>query len=190
MKIIAYLHTHWDREWYRTFEEFRFRFIEVFDDIVKKLENEEFGQFYLDGQTILIDDLLEIYPDKKDLIKKLISEKKIVIGPWYTLADEFLVSGESLIRNLLIGTKQAKYFGVNDFAGYLPDAFAHSAGMVDILSSFGIKNALLWRGAGDKKSEFIWKSKNGDKIQVTHLLEGYFQDFFRDFAGISAPSQI
>ncbi len=178
MKIIAYLHTHWDREWYRTFEEFRFRFIEVFDDIVKKLENEEFGQFYLDGQTILIDDLLEIYPDKKDLIKKLISEKKIVIGPWYTLADEFLVSGESLIRNLLIGTKQAKYFGVNDFAGYLPDAFAHSAGMVDILSSFGIKNALLWRGAGDKKSEFIWKSKNGAKIQVTHLLEGYFQDFF------------
>lgn len=178
MKIIAYLHTHWDREWYRTFEEFRFRFIEVFDDIVEKLENKEFGQFYLDGQTILIDDLLEIFPDKKDLIKKLIEQKKIVIGPWYTLADEFLVSGECLIRNLLIGTKQAKAFGVNDFIGYLPDAFGHCAGMVDILSSFGIKNALLWRGAGDKKSEFIWKSKSGAEIQVTHLLEGYFQDFF------------
>lgn len=178
MKIIAYLHTHWDREWYRTFEEFRFRFIEVFDDIVKKLENEEFGQFYLDGQTILIDDLLEIYPDKKDLIEKLIAQKKIVIGPWYTLADEFLVSGESLIRNLLIGIKQAKKFGANDFIGYLPDAFGHCAGMTDILASFGIKNALLWRGAGDKKSEFIWQSKSGQNIKVTHLLEGYFQDFF------------
>lgn len=176
MKIIAYLHTHWDREWYRTFEEFRFRFYEVFEDIVKKLENGEFSQFYLDGQTILVDDLLEICPEKKSLIKDLISEKKLVIGPWYTLADEFLVSGESLIRNLLIGTNQAKDFGVSDFVGYLPDAFGHSAGMVDILASFGIKNALLWRGAGDKKSEFIWKSKSGEKITVTHLLEGYFQD--------------
>lgn len=178
MKIIAYLHTHWDREWYRTFEEFRFRFIEVFDDIVKKLENDEFGQFYLDGQTILIDDLLEIYPNKKDLIKKLIEQKKIVIGPWYTLADEFLISGECLIRNLLIGINQAKDFGVNDFIGYLPDAFGHCAGMVDILDSFGINNAILWRGAGDNKSEFLWESKSGKKVQVTHLLEGYFQDFF------------
>jgi len=178
MKIIAYLHTHWDREWYRTFEEFRFRFIEVFDDIIKKLENEEFGQFYLDGQTILIDDLLEIHPDKKDLIKKLIEQKKIVVGPWYTLADEFLVSGECLIRNLLMGINQAKEFGVNDFIGYLPDAFGHCAGMVDILSSFGIKNALLWRGAGNQKSEFIWESKSGKNVQVTYLLEGYFQDFF------------
>lgn len=176
MKIIAYLHTHWDREWYRTFEEFRFRFFEVFEDIVKKLENGEFSQFYLDGQTILVDDLLEIAPEKKSEIQKLISEKKIIIGPWYTLADEFLVSGEALIRNLLVGTKQAKSYGVEDFLGYLPDAFGHTQGMVDILASFGIKNALLWRGAGDKKSEFVWKSKSDAQITVTHLLEGYFQD--------------
>lgn len=176
MKIIAYLHTHWDREWYRTFEEFRFRFFEAFEDIVKKLQNGEFSQFYLDGQTVLIDDLLEIYPEKKSLVKDLIARKKIVIGPWYTLADEFLASDESLIRNLIIGSKQAKSFGANDFIGYLPDAFGHSAGMVDILASFGIKNALLWRGAGNKKSEFLWKSKSGAQITVTHLLEGYFQD--------------
>lgn len=178
MKIIAYLHTHWDREWYRTFEEFRFRFFEVFDDIVKKLECGDFVQFYLDGQTILIDDLLEISPEKKNLIKKLIEQKKLVIGPWYTLADEFLVSGECLIRNLFLGIKRAKEFGVEDFTGYLPDAFGHTAGMVDILSSFGIKNSVLWRGCGDKKSEFLWVSKSGAKLTVTHLLEGYFQDFF------------
>lgn len=176
MKIIAYLHTHWDREWYRTFEEFRFRFFEVFEDIVKKLENGEFSQFYLDGQTILVDDLLEICPEKKSKIQDLIAKKKIIIGPWYTLADEFLVSGEALIRNLLIGTKQAKSYGVENLLGYLPDAFGHTQGMVDILASFGIKNALLWRGAGHKKSEFVWKSKSGAQITVTHLLEGYFQD--------------
>jgi alpha-mannosidase len=178
MKVIAYLHTHWDREWYRTFEEFRFRFFEVFDDIVNKLEKEEFSQFYLDGQTILIDDWLEITPEKKPLLQKLIKEKKLIVGPWYTLADEFLASGECLIRNLLIGTKQAKAYGVEDFVGYLPDAFGHTQGMVDILNSFGIKNAILWRGAADKKSEFIWQSKSEAQVTVTHLLEGYFQDFF------------
>lgn len=177
MKIIAYLHTHWDREWYRTFEEFRFRFFEVFEDIVQKLDRNEFPQFYLDGQTVLIDDLLEIAPGKKPLIKKLIKDKKIIIGPWYTLADEFLVSGESLIRNLLIGIQQSKEYGIEDFVGYLPDAFGHTAGMVDILSSFGIQNALLWRGVGNKKSEFNWMSKSKNSIKTTHLSEGYFQDF-------------
>ncbi|MDD3419981.1 MAG: glycoside hydrolase family 38 C-terminal domain-containing protein [Candidatus Gastranaerophilales bacterium] len=177
MKIITYLHTHWDREWYRTFEEFRFRFFEVFEDIVQKLEGDEFPQFYLDGQTVLIDDLLEIAPYKKPLIKNLIKNKKIVIGPWYTLADEFLVSGESLIRNLLTGINQSKEYGIEDFIGYLPDAFGHTAGMVDILNSFGIQNALLWRGLGDKKSEFKWMSKSQKSITATHLSEGYFQDF-------------
>lgn len=177
MRVIAYLHTHWDREWYRTFEEFRLRFINVFDDIVEKLQRDEFSQFYLDGQTVLIEDLLEICPEKQSIIRELIAQKRLVIGPWYTLADEFLVNGESLIRNLLIGMEQAKSYGVSDFLGYLPDAFGHTQSMPQILNSFGIKNALLWRGAGDKPSEFVWQSKDGSKVCCTHLIEGYFQDY-------------
>lgn len=176
MKVFTYLHTHWDREWYRTFEEFRIRFVEVFDDIIKKLENNEFEQFYLDGQTVVIEDLLDIYPEKEKYIKELISQKKLLIGPWYTLSDEFLVSGESLIRNLFYGLRDAKKFGTTDFCGYLPDAFGHSQGMIDILASFGIQNAVLARGAGELPAVFVWKSKSGAQVNAIHLIGGYFQD--------------
>ena len=105
MDVIAYSHTHWDREWYHSFEEFRLRFIEVFDDIIAKLQSNELSVFYLDAQTILIDDYLEIFPSKKDLIENLIKNKKLYVGPWYVLSDELLPSGESLIRSLLIGIR-------------------------------------------------------------------------------------
>ena len=70
-KIIAYIHTHWDREWYREFEEFRLRLIEVFDEVLKSLETDELPCFYFDGQTAALEDYLEIKPEKIELIKRL-----------------------------------------------------------------------------------------------------------------------
>ena len=178
MDVIAYSHTHWDREWYHSFEEFRLRFIEVFDDIIAKLQSNELSVFYLDAQTILIDDYLEIFPSKKDLIENLIKNKKLYVGPWYVLSDELLPSGESLIRSLLIGIRQAKTLGCCDFAGYLPDSFGHNSAMPAILNGFDIKNAIFWRGGGDRKSESLWKSKDGTEVLATYLIQGYFQDAF------------
>ena len=39
-RVIAYLHSHWDREWYREFEVFRLRLVRVFDNILKYLEED------------------------------------------------------------------------------------------------------------------------------------------------------
>ena len=50
-KVIAYVHSHWDREWYREFEEFRLRLIEVFDEIIIALKKGDLPVFYFDGQT-------------------------------------------------------------------------------------------------------------------------------------------
>ena len=176
MKIIAYNHTHWDREWYKTFQEFRLRFVEVMDLIIKEIRNENIDCFYLDGQTVILEDYFELYPENKVLIKELINKNKIIIGPWYALADEFLVSGESLFRNMLIGVKQAQELGCNKFIGYLPDSFGHGSEIPSILSAFGIENAVLWRGAGSQKSEFIWKSEDNSSVIATYLIEGYFQN--------------
>lgn len=177
MKIIAYNHTHWDREWYKTFQEFRMRFAEVMDLIIQEIRNENIECFYLDGQTVILEDYFKLYPERKDLIKELIRQDKIIIGPWYALADEFLVSGESLFRNMQIGIKQAKELGCEKFLGYLPDSFGHSSEIPRILSVFGIKNAVLWRGAGSQKSEFIWKSQDNSSVTATYLIEGYFQNY-------------
>lgn len=177
MKIIVYNHTHWDREWYKTFQDYRLRFAEVMDLITGEIRKENIDCFYLDGQTIILEDYFELYPEKRSLIKELISKNKIIIGPWYALADEFLVSGESLFRNMLIGINQAKDLGCNKFIGYLPDSFGHSSEISRILSAFGINNAVLWRGAGSNRSEFLWKSSDDSSVLATYLIEGYFQNF-------------
>jgi len=176
MDVILYAHTHWDREWYRPFQEFRLRLIEVVNDILAQLESAKLNCFYLDGQTIILDDYLEIYPDKKQLILELIKNKRLQIGPWYILADEFLVSGESLIRNLLIGIKTAKEYGCTEFTGYMPDSFGHNAWIPAILKSFNIDSAVVWRGAGEQKTEFLWASPDGSAVFTIYLAEGYFQD--------------
>ncbi|MBQ9246107.1 hypothetical protein IJ182_07565 [bacterium] len=170
--IIAYVHSHWDREWYREFEEFRLRLIEVFDEILSALENGELPYFYFDGQTAALEDYLEIHNEKLPLIKKLIKEKKLRIGPFYCSADSFLVSGECLYRNFEIGIKKSKELGENEFIAYLSDTFGHSKYIPAILKSLNIENACIWRGAGSLNADLDWEG-----IKTTYLIQGYFQDF-------------
>lgn len=171
-KVIAYVHSHWDREWYRPFEEFRLRLVEVFDKVLKELANGNLESFYFDGQTAALEDYLELFPEKVLEVKELIGQKKLFIGPFYCSSDSFLTSGESFIRNLYFGIKKSKEFGCDNFIGYLSDTFGHSASVPRILTSFGIDKAMMWRGLGDWKSELNW-----DGVQVTNLIQGYFQDF-------------
>lgn len=171
--VIAYVHSHWDREWYREFEDFRLRLIEVFDEILDALNNNELPCFYFDGQTSALEDYLEIHPEKEEEIKRLIKEKKLRIGPFYCSADSFLVSGECLYKNFELGIKKSKEFGENEFIGYLSDTFGHSKAIPYILKSLGINKACLWRGLGNNNADINW-----DGIDVTYLIQGYFQDFF------------
>lgn len=113
--------THWDREWYLSFEEYRVNLVHVLDELLLTLENNEYKHFLLDGQTSAIDDYLEIRPENREKLTKLIRESRLSIGPWYILPDEFLVSGESTIQNLILGRKMANELGGSMDIGYLPD---------------------------------------------------------------------
>lgn len=169
--VIAYVHTHWDREWYREFESFRIRLVRVVDDILNKLETGELPTFYFDGQTSAIKDYLEIRPEKNDIVTKFIKEKKLFIGPFYCSADGFTVFGESLAENLKIGLKYAKEKGCEDFTGYLCDIFGHGRKIPYLLKAAGLKNAVVWRGAGDLPADFGFSG-----IRTVNLICGYFQD--------------
>jgi alpha-mannosidase len=184
-KIIAYLHTHWDREWYREFEEFRLRLIEVIDDIVNKLQSGEIPEFYFDGQTSAIEDYLEIFPEKLDTIKTLIKDKKLYVGPFYCSADQFLTNGESLLRNLFIGIKQSHSWGEKDFIAYLSDTFGHCISMNEILNAANLKSAILWRGIGNLPADILW---NG--IKTTNLIQGYFNDFLNSNMNFNKKSEL
>lgn len=173
-KVIAYLHTHWDREWYREFEVFRFRLLHVFDHILDLLDNWKIPCFYFDGQTSAIEDYLEINPEKEALVRKLIKQKKLFIGPCYTLIDEFLTDEICFKKNLEIGLNYARSLGCEDFLGYFADTFGHSQNIPIILKEFNIDKAVVWRGCPEEiPSEFLF---NG--VKTVNLIQGYFLDIF------------
>ena len=127
-------------------------------------------------KTSVLEDYLEIRPEKKNELSRRIREGRIVIGPWYVMPDEFIVSGESIIRNHLLGSRIGKEFGPVSKTGYVPDPFGHLAQLPQIFKGLGIDSAFFMRGmipaekigtefrwqAPDKKSEIygIW-IKNG-----------------------------
>ncbi|RJP15264.1 MAG: hypothetical protein C4520_20505 [Candidatus Abyssobacteria bacterium SURF_5] len=174
--LVVVPHTHWDREWYMPFERFRKRLVSMVDHLLEVLENDRaFTCFELDGQTILLDDYLAIRPENRKRLEKLIRQERILIGPWYVQPDEFLVTGESLIRNLRMGIRSAKKYGKASSVGYLPDQFGHIAQMPQVLAGFGIRSAVVWRGVGRTVTEtqFLWESPDGTQLFTVYLATSY-----------------
>lgn len=184
-QVIAYLHTHWDREWYREFEIFRMRLLRVFDNVLDMLDTNRIPCFYFDGQVSALEDYLEIRPEKEPLVRTLIAQKKLFIGPFYCLVDEFLTDKTCFEKNLELGMKKAIDFGCTDFIGYLPDTFGHSQNVVDILREFGINKAVVWRGCGDFPAEFKWCG-----MDTVNLVRGYFNDVFSLKCSVEEKAEI
>jgi alpha-mannosidase len=171
-------HTHWDREWYFPLEQYRFRLVRLFDSLLEILARQPgYHSYWLDGQAIPVEDYLAVRPEKRDALMSAIRRKKILIGPFYVSADEFLVAGEACIRNLLIGTRQMRAAGQNNLFGYLADIFGHVSQMPQILRGFGIDNAFFWRGYTEQSikgsAEQIWAGADGSRIIAICLVRGY-----------------
>ncbi len=169
-------HTHWDREWYLPFQQFRFKLVRLIDRLLDILDNiPNYAHFMLDGQTVVLEDYLEIRPEREAALRRHISSGRLLVGPWYILADQFLVSGEAHIQNLLKGLKLAGTFGEPMKVGYIPDPFGHTSQMPQILKGFGIGSAVFWRGVGPKISqvEFVWEASDGSTVDAVHLPNGY-----------------
>ena len=65
-------HTHWDREWYQPFELFRYRLVDMMDNLLKIMKDYKDYRFHLDAQTIVLEDYLEIRPEKRKIIEKYV----------------------------------------------------------------------------------------------------------------------
>jgi alpha-mannosidase len=168
-------HTHWDREWYLPFQSFRLKLVGLVDRVLDLLESEPDFVFTLDGQLATIDDYLEVRPENEERLRRLIAEGRMAIGPWQTLVDEFLVSGEAIVRNLERGLRRGEQLGGAMRVGYLPDMFGHVAQMPQILRLAGIDHAVVWRGVplAIDKHAFTWESPDGSSVRAEFLPEGY-----------------
>jgi alpha-mannosidase len=92
-KIHLVFSSHWDREWYLPFQNFRAKLVRILDEVLNALESGSLPFYQMDGQFIPVEDYLQIRPEKESLLRRLIAEGRFRVGPWYTLPDEFLVSG-------------------------------------------------------------------------------------------------
>ena len=165
--------THWDREWRYSAQRTRYMLGYMLDMLFDIFEKEpDFKYFHLDSQTMPIQDYLETYPEKAELVRKYVNEEKLIIGPWFCLPDEFCVGGESLIRNLLLGHKIAKKFGVVSKTGYSPFGWGQISQIPQIYLGFGIDVMSFYRGVNTyiaPRSEFIWESPDGSRIICSRL---------------------
>lgn len=178
-KIVTIVsHTHWDRAWYVTFQEFRARLVRLIDRLLKIMEADpDYRVFMLDGQMSVLEDYLEVCPQRQDALVDLCRQGRLKVGPWYVLADEFLVGPESLIHNMMLGHRMGRAYGGISKIGYVPDGFGHIAQLPQILRGFGIDNAFFWRGLGNEGenlgTEFIWRAPDGSGVTTVWMPWGY-----------------
>ncbi|SET10860.1 alpha-mannosidase [Paenibacillus sp. NFR01] len=172
-------HTHWDREWYLPYELHHIRLVRLIDSLLDKLDAEpEFRSFFFDGQTIIIEDYLQVRPEQRERLVRHIREGRIFIGPWYILQDAFLTSSEANVRNLQIGHKDAAVYGEVSRIGYFPDTFGLTGQIPQLMQQAGIGNAFFGRGVKptgfnntvsddgyeSSYSELIWEGPDGSKV--------------------------
>jgi mannosylglycerate hydrolase len=141
-------HFHWDREWYRAFEVFRGRLVDAIDAVLDQLDTDPGFRFVLDGQTIVLDDYLEVRPERRDALEAGVRAGRLAAGPWYVQPDSLLPAGEAHVRNLLYGRAIANTFGGSSRVAYVPDSFGHPAQFPQLFTGFGLDPFVYWRGNG------------------------------------------
>jgi hypothetical protein len=169
-------HTHWDREWYSPFQAFRLRLVALLDGLLPLLEGDlSYARFLLDGQTAVLDDYLEVRPEAAAALRRLATSGRLAIGPWMILMDEFMVSGETIVRDLQMGMARATELGGASEVGYLPDMFGHVAQMPQILRQAGLEHAVVWRGVPSAVTEtaFWWEAPDGTRVRAEYLYGSY-----------------
>lgn len=177
-KVHVVPHSHWDREWYFTTSRSKVYLMKDLKDVLDTLEsNPDFKYFMVDAQGSLLDDYIKWMPQDKDRITKLVKEKKLVIGPWYTQTDQLVISGESIVRNMYYGMKRCETFGGYMNVGYVPDSFGQSGNMPQIYKEFGIEDTLFWRGVSDdmvNHNDYNWRGDDGSVVFTTQIPFGYY----------------
>lgn len=95
-----------------------------------------------------------------------------IMGGWYVQPDCNMPSGESFIRQVLVGRQYfQRVFGVHATTAVNLDSFGHSRGLVQILAKSGYDSYLFCRpGAADAElpgTQFIWRGYDGSEVLAT-----------------------
>jgi alpha-mannosidase len=187
--VLVVSHFHWDREWYRSFQEFRGRLVDAIDAVLDLAAADPGFRFVLDGQAIVLEDYLVVRPERRPELVAGLESGRLAAGPWYVQPDSLLPAGETHVRNLLLGREVAGSFGPVSSVAYVPDSFGHPAQFPQLFAGFGLDPFVYWRGNGSELDElgpqYLWRAPDGSAVRAWQLPEGYFSG-----AGLDADGDV
>ena len=159
--------THWDREFRQSFERTRRRLLDMLDITLDILDADpKYHSFTMDGHCIMIGDYLELRPQRREQVERLIKSGRLIIGPYYTLPEMFNITGEAIVRNMLYGQKTMKHYQAKPLTtAYTPTSWGQTGQLPQIMADFGINKIMFYRGISHHESdaEYIWQGPDGTK---------------------------
>ncbi|HVT40131.1 MAG TPA: glycoside hydrolase family 38 C-terminal domain-containing protein [Gemmatimonadaceae bacterium] len=166
-------HTHWDREWYLPAGRLRQRLIALVDELIDAPPRGG-ASFLLDGQAVVVEDYLDVRPERSAALAALLTSGTLEAGPWFVLADELISGGEALVRNLIAGRRTLHSLGAASPAVlYCPDSFGHPAMLPALACGFGCAVVIVWRGYGGARwpagDAVWWVAPDGERVLLHHL---------------------
>ena len=159
--------THWDREWLTCFPENRHRMMAMLDFTIDLLERDrKVKSFTLDGQVMVVDDYLELRPENRQRLTRLVKAGRLLIGPWYSLPDMPVLQGECTVRNLLYGITRARQYGGAMMACHTNSSWGQISQMPQICRGFGMDTHFSYHGVPAHRLpvEFWWEGADGSRV--------------------------
>lgn len=141
---------------------------------------EAFPGFIFNHNEVLLYRWVEEYDPKLfSRIQRLVKEGKWhIMGGWYLQPDCNMPSGESFVRQILLGRRYfGEKFGARPTTAINFDPFGHTRGLVQILADSGY-DAYLFCRPGDEdckleQDEFIWEGYNGGDLDHRSRVMGH-----------------
>jgi len=144
---------------------------------VLRMMNQEQGLTFAQSQLALYEQMGLLYPDLLKEIKKRIDDGTwSVTGNQWSEPDEMLCSGESYIRQFLLGSEWMRETNLAPPSRivWTPDAFTgHASSLPKIFKGCGMENYLFMRAAPDNMRIFWWEADDGSRVLAYNLPAPY-----------------
>lgn len=141
---------------------------------------DEFDGFVFNHNEVILYQWVEEYePELFERIKKHVAVGKWhIMGGWYLQPDCNMPSGESFVRQILMGRQYFKEkFGVTPTTAINFDAFGHTRGLVQIMKKSGFDSYLFTRPDNPKfwlkPGDFVWVGYDGSEIIAQKAFPNY-----------------
>lgn len=171
--ITVVSNTHWDREFRKSFERTRRLLLDMMDRLLNILETDPaYHSFTLDAHCIPLEDYLELRPENRPRIERLLRAGKLLAGPWYTLPEGLAVGDEAFVRNFLRGKMTCERLGGKPMpVGYTPASWGQTGQLPQILAGFGIDTFMFYRGIShhEADAEFFWEAPDGTRVLASRF---------------------